>query len=219
MQEYQSNNNLNIDSTIEKVTNATLNNWGPYILNASVDKKFTKKLLEEGSKIPEQYGVKKNLAGRISAVRKFNDELWISESLIPYVNQWLEGWNNFSRKSFYPKDANLSSVCINYQEAGEHKPEHIHSSNDLSFVIYLKVPKEIEIEFNNFHANKDLVFYPPGSIFFNHGEYHRFAVCGRYLCPKENSILMWPGYLRHGITPFEFMGTRISVTGNINFLD
>ena len=149
MQEYQSNNNLNIDSTIEKVTNATLNNWGPYILNTSVDKKFTKKLLEEGSKIPEQYGVKKNLADRISTVRKFNDELWISESLIPYVNQWLEGWNNFSRKSFYPKDANLSSVCINYQEAGEHKPEHIHSSTDLSFAIYLKVPKEIEIEFNN----------------------------------------------------------------------
>ena len=91
MQEYQSNNNFNVDSTIEKVTNATMNNWGPYILNTSVDKKFTKKLLKEGSKIPEQYGVKKNLASRISSVRKFNDELWISEGLIPYVNEWLEG--------------------------------------------------------------------------------------------------------------------------------
>ena len=59
MQEYQSNNNLNIDNTIEKVTNATLNNWGPYILNTSVDKKFIKKLLEEGSKITEQFGVKR----------------------------------------------------------------------------------------------------------------------------------------------------------------
>ena len=49
MQKYHSNNNLNIDSTIEKVTNATLNNWGPYILNTSVDKKL-QKLLEEGSK-------------------------------------------------------------------------------------------------------------------------------------------------------------------------
>ena len=219
MQEYQINNNLNIASTIDTVTNTTLNNWGPYILNSSVDKKFSKKLLEEGNKISEQYGVKKNLASRISRVRKFNDELWISEGLIPYVNEWLEGWNNFSRKSFYPKDANLSSVWINYQEAGEHNPEHIHSSADLSFVIFLKIPKEIEIEFNNFHVIKDHAFYPPGSIFFNYGEYHRLAVGGRYLCPKENSILMWPGYLRHGVTPFDFMGTRISVAGNISFLD
>ena len=35
--------------------------------------------------------------------------------------------NNF-QEEFLSKDANLSSVCINYQEAGEHKPEHIHSS-------------------------------------------------------------------------------------------
>ena len=91
MQEYQINNNLNIANTIDKVTNTSLNNWVPYILNTSVDKKFTKKLLEEGNKISEQYEVKKNLASRISSVRKFNDELWISEGLIPYVNEWLEG--------------------------------------------------------------------------------------------------------------------------------
>ena len=89
MQEYQINNNLNIASTIDTVTNTTLNNWGPYILNTSIDKKFTKKLLEEGNKISKQYGVKKNLASRINRVRKFNDELWISEGLIPYVNEWL----------------------------------------------------------------------------------------------------------------------------------
>ena len=50
MQEYQINNNLNIASTIDKVTNTTLNNWGLYILNTSIDKKLTKKLLEEGKK-------------------------------------------------------------------------------------------------------------------------------------------------------------------------
>ena len=42
MQEYQSNNNFNVDSTIEKVTNATLNKWDPYILNTSVDKNSQK---------------------------------------------------------------------------------------------------------------------------------------------------------------------------------
>ena len=45
MQENNINNNLNIGSTIYKVTNSTLNNWSPYILNTFVDKKFTKKLL------------------------------------------------------------------------------------------------------------------------------------------------------------------------------
>ena len=108
--------------------------------------------------------------------------------LIPFVNEWLEGWNNFSRKTFYPKDTNLSSVWINYQEVGKHNAGHIHLSADLSFVIYLKVPKEIE--FNNFHVIKDHALYFFGSIFFNYGEYHRLTVGGRYLCPKENSISM-----------------------------
>ena len=47
---------------IDKVTNTSLNNWVPYISNISVDKKFTKKLLEEGNKISQQNVVKKNLA-------------------------------------------------------------------------------------------------------------------------------------------------------------
>ena len=81
----------------------------------------------------------------------------------------------------------------------------------------MKVPKEIE--FNNFHVIKDQAFYPPASIFINYGEYHRLALGGLYLCPKENSILTWSGYLRHGVTPFYFMGTRISLAGNISFLD
>ena len=57
------------------------------------------------------------------------------------------------------------------------------------------------------------------AVFFNYGEYHRLALGGRYLYPKENSILMWLSYLRHGVTPFDFMGTRILLAGNISFLD
>ena len=130
-------------------------------------------------------------------------DLWRPNSLCKWIARRL--WNNFSRKSFYPKDANLSSVWINYQEVGEHNPEHIHSSADLSFVIYLKVPKEIE--FNNFHVIKDHAFYPPGIISFNYCEYHHLAVSGRYLSAKET--LFWCGRLfEKWINSFWFYGYK-----------
>ena len=55
--------------------------------------------------------------------------------------------------------------------------------------------------------------------FFNYGDNYRLAVGGRYLCPKENSILMCRGYLRQRVTSCDFVGTRIAVLGNISFLD
>lgn len=196
-----------------------INYWGPYILMSEINKIFANKLLTEGKKLTIETDNKRRLASRIDKVRSYKEETWISEGLIPYVNGWLKGWNKFSNQNYEPQSAKLSAIWINFQEAGEPNPEHIHGDADLSFVIYLDIPDEIIYEYENFLYNRKNRSCPPGSIFFNYGEYNRFAVGGRNICPKENTILIWPSYLRHGVAPFEFKGTRISVAGNILFLD
>ena len=74
----------------------------------------------------------------------------------------------------------------------------MHGDADLSFVIYLKVPQHIE-DYYSFLLDKTHTGSPPGSITFKYGEYHDFAVAGKYICPRENTILMWPSYLRHAV--------------------
>ena len=113
----------------------------------------------------------------------------------------------------------LEEIWINFQKAGESNPEHVHEGSDLSFVIYLKVPQQIRADADRFLSNRLHKGAPPGSILFKYGEYRDFAVDGRVLCPQENTILMWPSYLRHGVTPFDCDEIRISVAGNIKFLD
>ena len=215
----QQNNNTSpaLDSSSIQIT--SMNYWGPYILSSKINEGFAKNLLDAGKELTITSDNKKRLASRIDKVRSYKDEPWISNGLLPYVNAWVEGWKKFSSRDFTPKNAQLTAVWINFQEAGEINPEHIHGDSDLSFVIYLEIPSEIILEYERFMYDRMHRGCPPGSIFFNYGEYNRFAVGGRNICPRENMLLMWPSYLRHGVSPFEANSTRISVAGNIVFLD
>ena len=195
------------------------NSMGPYILHSHIEDSFAKKLYEEGKKIPKKNDASKFLASRIKKVRNYNIEEWLTQGLLPYINKWIDGWNKFSKSNYYPPNAVLKSIWINFQNAGETNAEHSHPNADLSFVIYLKIPETISNNYKNFLSNPSHTGAPPGSIFFKYGEYQRLAVDGRVICPTEKSILMWPGYLRHGVQPFTCEGIRISVAGNISFLD
>ena len=195
------------------------NVMGPYILHSHIEDNFAKKLFEEGKKIPEENDFSKFLASRIKKVRKYNIEEWLTQGLIPYTNKWIDGWNKFSKGNYYPSNAVLKSIWINFQSAGETNAEHSHPNADLSFVIYLNIPRSISNDYKNFLSNPSHTGAPPGSIFFKYGEYQRLAVDGRVICPTEKSILMWPGYLRHGVQPFTGEGKRVSVAGNISFID
>ena len=212
-------NNTFINPKNNDIAITPINWWGPYILYSKINKKITKKLLEEGNKLKPENDAKRSLASNIDRVRKYQEKEWIAEALLPYTNRWVDGWNKFSGRNFNPNNAHLSSVWINFQEAGESNPEHIHGDTDLSFVIYLKVPQVIREEYETFLRDKKHSGTPPGSIGFSYGEYQPFAVGGRNICPKEDSILMFPSKLRHGVPAFNSNAIRISVAGNILFLD
>ena len=111
----------------------------------------------------------------------------------------------------------LKSVWINFQKRNEYNPEHTHFGSDLSFVIYLKIPHSIREEYNSW-SNRDKGL-PPGCISFSYGEKSNFCINGRNAFPQENTIFIFPSYVRHAVSHFESDCERISVAGNIAFID
>lgn len=101
---------------------------------------------------------------------------------------------------------NLSSCWVNFQKQYEWNPPHRHNS-DISFIIYLSIPEELENEDGQFS----------GKISFTYGEpqkFNRFEH-GPFL-PKEKEIYIFPSWLTHQVYPFKSDVTRISVAGNLN---
>lgn len=195
-----------------------INYWGPYILYQHVDKSFCEKLLDEGQKLTQKDDCSETLVGQINKQLKYKIEPWVSNGIVPYVNMWVNGWNSFSEMGFKADSASLEAIWINFQNPGDYNPEHTHGGADLSFVMYLQVPKSIKVSYDKHSINPKNRDCPPGSISFRYGEYNKFAVSGRSLCPKENTIYMFPSYLRHQVAAFFDEGVRISVAGNIVFL-
>jgi hypothetical protein len=102
----------------------------------------------------------------------------------------------------------ITSCWVNYQKRYEWNPPHRHNS-DLSFIIYLQIPKELQFEEGQFS----------GKISFTYGEpqkFNRFEF-GPFL-PKENEIYIFPSWLTHQVYPFKSDVTRISVAGNLNVI-
>lgn len=195
--------------------NNNIVNWGPYILENNIEQSFCKKLLDEGKKLGLENNFNSKLASKIKDTKSFSNKEWMLEPLIPYVNEWIKGWNLYGKNKFQPSKASLNNVWINFQRKKEYNPIHMHSGSDLSFVVYLKVPDELIEEHNN-SINKDRST-PPGVIEFIYGQANSFFVSGHNIFPKENTIIMFPSELMHWVPHFESDVERISVAGNIKF--
>ena len=195
-----------------------INYWGPYILYQNLDKSFSNKLLNEGKKLTQKNDWSKNLVGQLNKQLAYKIQPWITNGVVPYVNMWVDGWNHFSGMQFQANSASLEGVWINFQKPGDYNPEHTHGGADLSFVMYLRVPKSIREDYYKHTSSPKNRDSPPGAINFKYVEYNKFAVSGRHICPRENTIYMFPSYVRHQVAAFSGEGERISVAGNIIFL-
>jgi hypothetical protein len=102
-------------------------------------------------------------------------------------------------------------MWINYQRKNEFNPPHDHA-DDLSFVIYLKVPEEIKKEFKEYKGRSS----GPGGISFIYGEGNRQAITYQSHFPEEGDLFIFPAWLKHFVAPFKADVERISVSGNIS---
>ena len=106
----------------------------------------------------------------------------------------------------------LENLWINYQKANEYNPPHKHTG-DLSFVIYLQVPDEIERENDlTAHEHKN---EGAGMILFDYGMEMPLSINRIAHMPRTGDAFIFPAWLVHHVYAFKSDVERISVSGNI----
>ena len=86
-------------------------------------------------------------------------------------------------------------------------------SGDLSFVIYLQVPKELKKEAADRAGEHNTS--SPGSINFHHGLKMAFSITEFVKFPEVGDLFIFPASLQHWVYPFSSDVERISVSGNV----
>ena len=104
------------------------------------------------------------------------------------------------------------SAWIVRQFAGEFNPAHIHTECDLSCVGYLKLPENIEKEWEEDYKDH----YPcKGHIEFLHGQSGKMHTHTFLVKPSIGDFFVFPADLIHMVYPFESEGERRSFSMNM----
>ena len=92
----------------------------------------------------------------------------------------------------------------------ESNPLHTHD-DDLSFVLYIKIPEGLKKEQENTVGNTT-----PGAISFMYtlgtGKYQ---VNKHIFMPQIGDLFIFPASLHHSVNHFQSEGERVSVSGNL----
>ena len=195
----------------DKVTYNVLN-WGPCVVQVKVSDEFKNKLLVGAeSARAKNLGYQDKLAGIIKEEYEYEKK----EDYLPEVAQCLgiydvafQRWKSdpYEQKPEYM----LTALWVNYMKRHEFNPPHDHS-DQLSFVIFLKVPEEITKEQLEDKGKSG----GPGSLSFLYGEGNRQAITYQSMHPKEGDMFIFPAWMKHYVAPFYSDVTRISVSGNV----
>ena len=197
--------------------------FGPLLFQSKIDKDFVTLLLKKGKgSQKESNDARKQLAGVIDNQYNFDDwDDWFAPKFDPYVNAYIDvlqdympGKANPFNKSGLPKSWYLDALWINYQRALEYNPIHMHSG-DISFVIYLKIPKEIRKEGEVMGPTRNTSY--PGTINFMYGHKMKFCLTEFVKLPEVGELFIFPAWLPHYVHAFKSDVERISVSGNITF--
>lgn len=128
-----------------------------------------------------------------------------------YDNRWCKDILQIADK---PPRVDIQGAWVNRIKANEFRPPHTHSG-DLSFVIYMDIPKLIDDEPYNDKAKSN----KPGSVVFNYAHSSLKSKIPSLdevtLFPKEGTMLMFPSNLMHFTVPHKTDVERVSISGNL----
>tara|TARA_R100000656_G_scaffold121142_1_gene95890 strand:- start:422 stop:1129 length:708 start_codon:yes stop_codon:yes gene_type:complete len=196
--------------------------FGPPLYQNYIGDDFRDALLEEGHRIrSNDNDYRDQLAGNMyfGGSYLYGDE-FIKKAeplLFEYLNSWfvfMREYYSYKRIKFVTNaeefKVELPVLWINFQKRYDYNPMH-HHGGIVSFVVFLKVPKEIfktQAKSNMKHA---------GQLSFQYGELiSPLCATGYSIVPSENLILMFPSTLNHTVPPFWVDEERISVSGNFH---
>ena len=186
--------------------------WGPCVLKLKITDEFFELLKKESeASVKEELSYTHRLAGIIQKEYKLRDLKIIQPFMKDVVNIYDQVWDKWRNSDKPSKNKYLiKAMWVNYQRQHEFNPPHDHS-DDLSFVIYLKIPEEIKKEYNNYKGKSS----GPGGISFIYGEGNRQAITYQAHFPEERDLFIFPAWLKHYVAPFKSDVERISVSGNL----
>ena len=206
--------------------------FGPYVCRTTISDELHDILLKVGNKIrknktlKKQNDYRKRLAGNLKEEYSYANAFTEKQNQI--VNEellWLAShYTKLAARYFTHKGMALEPhdiliqqpLWINYMKSGEWNPSHSHSG-DISCVMYLKVPPEIEQENETSEISGKSNTPTAGRIELSYGDNIGYTSNGFMFTPKEKDILIFPARLRHMVYPFTSKTERISVS--INFSD
>lgn len=205
---------------------------GPYICLTSISDETHDILLSVGNKIRKDKKLKKDndyrhrLAGNLKEEYSYDNAFTTKQKEIVYEELlWLisnytkaaSGYHHGRKYALEPNQIYLQEpIWINYMKQGEWNPSHSHTG-DISCVMYLKVPKEIEQENNTTEESSKSNTPSAGKIEFTYGDDIGYCVNGAMHTPREKDMIIFPAKLNHMVYPFKSKKERISVS--VNFAD
>ena len=216
--------------------------WGPLVIQTKIENDFIDELLAKGLECrysgKKKLDARRYLAGHIENEFFYeNTEDWFDPKIKPYIDGYIDiidQWTGNNSFKHLMRDSSVENVVkggldpkigvdigwhmpmawINFQQKNEYNPPHNHPC-DLSFVAFLQVPKEINLEYEaipDIEKGKG-----PGVLYFDYGEQLPFSVksFGKY--PEKGDLFLFPGWLTHHVHDFKSDVERISVSGNVMF--
>jgi len=183
--------------------------WGPFLYQSLMNKieiNSIKKLCKKD--------VKKNATKLLSGLIDHEysiDNNKLIKIMSPYIKSYLESYVKWSGKKTLGNQIQITDSWVNYMTKYETNPMHTHSE-DLSFVIFLKVPKELHNEFKQHENHRRR----PGVLTFimTLNERKNF-ISNQAFFPAVGDIFIFPANLHHEVNSFKCKGERISVSGNL----
>lgn len=198
-------------------------NWGLFLIDFK--KKELMPLIEEveSIKLDPQNAIdySDKLVGQIYEQYKITESInFLNDLLLPYAHDYSLEFDFYKSYTVLRKNAKVSlgDAWVNFQKKYEFNPLHNHSGL-FSFVIWLEVPYDIEIE-KQVHPGRNSSVGLEGAFnlhFINtmgNIETHRITIDKSMLY----KCIVFPSKFYHSVYPFYSSdGTRISVSGNFYF--
>jgi len=190
-----------------KTINYDFFHWGPFLYKTSVTQEELNSIKKLCTKKSKDY--RRSLAGLIKNEYEI-DHKKLFPIINPYLHSYTIAYSDYTSKMLGNK-IELISAWVNYMTKFESNPIHTHT-DDLSFVIFTQIPKELKEEANNTVSNNTR----PGAINFMYtletGKYH---INQHTFMPEVGDFFIFPASLHHYVNHFQSEGERISISGNL----
>jgi len=189
--------------------------FGPCVTKFILTDEICNGLLKKGKKTNKD--AREDLAGILDQEFNYNqeDQEWFINKFKDYLTDHINFLKYYHNYNFNVK-VKLNNLWINYMKKNEFNPMHTHFGS-LSFVIYLKVPKKLKEENKNYVGTDPSG--PGGIRFMTDFKNTKLHTSALTIFPKEKECYIFPADLHHMVYPYKTNCERISVSGNLLFIN